>query len=120
MKINKKILISFYILFSFLTFISAEEITFSADKMNGSTGETEYTKLSGNAFIKTDSMEIRADEIILSGNATMVEVYSITGAKVLAHTGDTNSLKVNLNNGIYIVKAYLGTNHVVTSKVVVK
>jgi hypothetical protein len=59
-------------------------------------------------------------EIILSGNATMVEVYSITGAKVLAHTGDTSSLKVNLNNGIYIVKAYLGTNHVVTSKVVVK
>ena len=49
-------------------FIFAEEITFSADKMNGSTGEnSEYSKLSGNAFIKTESMEIRADEIILSG-----------------------------------------------------
>ena len=49
-------------------FVFAEEITFSADKMNGSTGKnSEYTKLSGNAFIKTESMEIRADEIILSG-----------------------------------------------------
>ena len=49
-------------------FLFAEEITFSADKMNGSTGEnSEYSKLSGNAFIKTESMEIRADEIILSG-----------------------------------------------------
>ena len=49
-------------------FVFAEEITFSADKMNGSTGEnSEYSKLSGNAFIKTESMEIRADEIILSG-----------------------------------------------------
>ena len=49
-------------------FVFSEEITFSADKMNGSTGEnSEYSKLSGNAFIKTESMEIRADEIILSG-----------------------------------------------------
>lgn len=69
MKINNnRILISVFILFTFLTFVNAEEITFSADKMNGSTGEnSEYTKLSGNAFIKTESMEIRADEIILSG-----------------------------------------------------
>lgn len=55
------------IFFSSLSFINAEEITFTADKMKGSTGETEYTKLSGNAFIKTESMEIKADEIILSG-----------------------------------------------------
>ena len=49
-------------------FVFSEEITFSADKMNGSTGEnSEYSKLSGNAFIKTESMEIKADEIILSG-----------------------------------------------------
>lgn len=59
-------------------------------------------------------------EIILSGIANMVEVYSITGAKVLAHTGETSSIKANLNNGIYIVKAYTSTNLIVTSKIVVK
>lgn len=66
MEINNKFIFLILLLFS-LSFINAEEITFTADKMNGSTGETEYTKLSGNAFIKTESMEIRADEIILSG-----------------------------------------------------
>ena len=46
----------------------AENITFSADKMTGSTGDnSNYSRLEGNAFIKTDSMEIRADEIVLSG-----------------------------------------------------
>ena len=36
--------------------------------MTGSTGEnSEYSKLEGNAFIKTETMEIRADEIVLSG-----------------------------------------------------
>ena len=58
-------------------------------------------------------------EIILSGVADMVEVYSITGAKVLAHTGETSTIKVNVNNGIYIVKAYAG-NNISTSKVVIK
>jgi lipopolysaccharide export system protein LptA len=66
---NKFILILSILLIIFASnFVFAEEITFSADKMNGSTGEnSEYSKLSGNAFIKTESMEIRADEIILSG-----------------------------------------------------
>ena len=64
---NNRFYIFMLIFFSSLSFINAEEITFTADKMNGSTGETEYTKLSGNAFIKTESMEIKADEIILSG-----------------------------------------------------
>ena len=46
----------------------SESITFSADRMTGSTGEnSEYSKLEGNAFIKTETMEIRADEIVLSG-----------------------------------------------------
>ncbi len=68
MKIFNNKLILLGLIFFSLSFIHAEEITFSADKMNGSTGEnSEYSKLSGNAYIKTESMEIRADEIILSG-----------------------------------------------------
>ena len=62
------LLLSFFMIFFTINSIVAEEITFSADRMNGSSGEkSEYTKLSGNAFIKTESMEIKADEIILSG-----------------------------------------------------
>ena len=71
MKIQKN---KFTLFFSILLiifashFVFAEEITFYADKMNGSTGEnSEYSKLTGNAFIQTESMEINADEIILSG-----------------------------------------------------
>ena len=63
------------LLFLFAAFVSclfsplfAENISFSADKMTGSTGEeSNYSRLEGNAFIKTDSIEIRADEIVLSG-----------------------------------------------------
>ena len=71
MKLQKNrfiLILSIFLIFFTSHFVFAEEITFSADKMNGSTGEnSEYSKLSGNAFIKTESMEIRADEIILSG-----------------------------------------------------
>lgn len=71
MKLQKNrfiLILSIFLIFFASNFVFAEEITFSADKMNGSTGEnSEYSKLSGNAFIKTESMEIRADEIILSG-----------------------------------------------------
>ena len=62
---NNKFALFFSIIMIILSsnFVFAEEITFSADRMNGSTGEnSEYTKLSGNAFIKTESMEIKADE----------------------------------------------------------
>ena len=71
MKLQKNrfiLILSIFLIFFTSHFVFAEEIIFSADKMNGSTGEnSEYSKLSGNAFIKTESMEIRADEIILSG-----------------------------------------------------
>ncbi|MCR5699385.1 MAG: organic solvent tolerance protein OstA [Treponemataceae bacterium] len=65
----KKRFLSFvFISVSFPLFLFSESITFSADRMTGSTGEnSEYSKLEGNAFIKTETMEIRADEIILSG-----------------------------------------------------
>lgn len=66
-KTKKSFLISILIFFS-LSVINAEEISFSANKMTGSTGEnSEYTKLTGKAYIKTDTLEINADEVTLSG-----------------------------------------------------
>lgn len=47
----------------------AERIIFSADSMSGQTGDSaSYTCLDGHAFIKTETMEISADKIELSGN----------------------------------------------------
>ena len=51
-----------------LSSAAAEKITFSAETMSGTAGSsTGTTRLKGNAYILTDSMEIHADEIILSG-----------------------------------------------------
>jgi lipopolysaccharide export system protein LptA len=61
------------ILFLFLSIISivpvtAETITFTADKMSGYSGEvSDYTKLEGHAVIKTAKIEINANVIELSG-----------------------------------------------------
>ena len=61
-----------------------------------------------------------ADGIItLSNNADMIEVYSITGAKVMNQVVENNSIKANLRNGIYVVKIYNG-NDIATSKIIVK
>ncbi len=58
--------------FLFLPFISlfvyAEEITFSADSMTGTAGsKNDTTTLSGNASVQTQTMQINADSIELSG-----------------------------------------------------
>ena len=48
--------------------LGAEKITFQADSMVGNTGKkNEYTRLDGNAAVVTESMEIYADVIELSG-----------------------------------------------------
>lgn len=68
MKKTNKILLILILFFFSTIIINAEEITFSANKMTGSTGEnSEYTKLTGKAFIQTDTLEINADEVVLSG-----------------------------------------------------
>ena len=66
---NRFFSILIMILFLFVTPCFADDvIEFSADKMNGVTAENaDYTKLSGNAKIKTSDMEISADTIELSG-----------------------------------------------------
>ena len=46
----------------------AEKIIFSANRMTGQAGNTNTTtSLSGNAYIKTETMEIQADDVELSG-----------------------------------------------------
>ncbi|MBQ9207050.1 MAG: organic solvent tolerance protein OstA [Treponema sp.] len=51
------------------TALFSEEIQFKADSMTGVSGsKTDKTKLSGNAFVKTSTMEIKADSIILNGD----------------------------------------------------
>ena len=51
-----------------LTPLFAERIVFQADSMTGNTGKkNEYTKLSGSASVVTETMEISADTIELSG-----------------------------------------------------
>lgn len=74
---NKYIFLTAMMLFSLMPLFSQETepatgdtevIDFKADKMSGySNKESEYSKLVGNAEIKTESMEIRADTIELTG-----------------------------------------------------
>ncbi|MBQ4378527.1 MAG: organic solvent tolerance protein OstA [Treponema sp.] len=56
-------------LFSIFLPVFSEEIRFTADSMTGVSGsKTDETKLSGNAFVKTSTMEIKADTITLDGD----------------------------------------------------
>ena len=49
--------------------VFAEKIVFSANRMTGQAGNSNTTtSLSGNAYIKTESMEIQADDVELSGD----------------------------------------------------
>ena len=58
----------YFLLYIFIFFLSSETITFSADFMSGSQKESNTkTLLSSNGYVKTEEMEIRADEIVLSG-----------------------------------------------------
>lgn len=57
------------IFFSSLIYINSEEIEFSSDYMTGTSKESNSTTtLIGNAFVKTETMEIKADSIELSGD----------------------------------------------------
>ncbi|MBR0101000.1 MAG: organic solvent tolerance protein OstA [Treponema sp.] len=57
-----------FFIFSLIAPVFSEEIKFQADSMTGVSGsKTDETKLMGNAFVKTSSMEIKADSITLDG-----------------------------------------------------
>lgn len=65
----KKTIILITLLFTFSLSLNAETIVFSANKMTGQAGNSNTTtSLSGNAYIKTESMEIQADDVELSGD----------------------------------------------------
>ena len=71
--LNKKIFSTFLISLLLTAFagwpLFAEKIIFSANRMTGQAGNSNTTtSLSGNAYIKTESMEIQADEVELSGD----------------------------------------------------
>lgn len=64
----KKLIILLVIFIFSLNGLFAEKIIFSANHMTGKAGDSNTsTELSGNAYIKTDSMEIQADEVELYG-----------------------------------------------------
>ncbi|WP_294428754.1 LptA/OstA family protein [uncultured Treponema sp.] len=69
---NKNLLTKFCILFPLILanpLVHSEEIKFQADSMTGVSGsKNDDTKLIGNAFVKTSTMEIKADSIILNGD----------------------------------------------------
>lgn len=64
---KKSILFNLILVFSLFS-VSAEKIIFSANHMTGKAGDSNTTTaLTGNAYIKTETMEIQADNIELSG-----------------------------------------------------
>lgn len=70
---NKKSFIKYFYISIFLFVIHsqlfAEKIIFSANSMTGKTGDSSSTtELKGNSYILTETMEISADEITLSGD----------------------------------------------------
>ena len=68
-KSAKQTVLSLLVLFVMSLPLSAEKIVFSANRMTGQAGNTNTkTSLSGNAYVKTASMEIQADELELSGD----------------------------------------------------
>lgn len=71
MKITRTFLKYFFripIIFFLIIPVFSEEIRFQADSMTGVSGsKTDETRLTGNAFVKTSSMEIKADSITLDG-----------------------------------------------------
>lgn len=77
--------------------------------------ETAIENINYNAF----AAQYANGVITLAANTSMVEVYSITGAKVIASAVENGAIAVNLNKGIYIVKAFNG-NNINTSKIIVK
>lgn len=71
-----------------INFAFAEKIIFSANSMSGKTGKSESsTILQGNAYIKTESMEIKADRIELAG----------TDYQFIIATGSVEGLNIDAN-----------------------
>lgn len=97
----------FFTLISFS--LHAEKIFFSAASMTGQTGEGKrnVTKLIGQAYVKTDTMEIYADSIELSGEdyRKIIAEGNITGKNIEAKMDFTCSyLEYDRKTKIAILK----------------
>ena len=86
----------------------AEKIIFSANRMSGQAGNSNTTtSLSGNAYIKTESMEIEADDVELSGdNYRYIKASgNISGKNLKSHMEFTcDSLEYDRTTKIALLK----------------
>ena len=106
-KIKSKI--TFFSLISLIIMpLPAEKILFSANRMTGQAGNTNTTTtLSGNAYIKTESMEIQADNVELSGDnyRYIKSTGNISGNNSEAHIEFTcDSLEYDRTTKIALLK----------------
>lgn len=105
---NKRV--TFFVFFIFFSLIPlpAEKIVFSANRMTGQAGNTNTTtNLSGNAYIKTETMEIQADDVELSGdNYRYIKASgNITGKNLESHMDFTcESLEYDRTTKIALLK----------------
>jgi len=76
----------------------AETITFSADSMSGQkNGENTSTSLVGNAYIKTNDIEIKADKINLSG----IDYQIVTASGNISGTSNQSKITFSCSNMEY-------------------
>ncbi|WP_428770963.1 LptA/OstA family protein [Treponema sp. HNW] len=112
--VNKRPLSAFFLCAVFIIFpllfahAESNTITFSADSMSGTTKEnSEYTLLKGNAAIKTNTMELNADSIELSGTEyrKIKALGSVKGVYSDGGFGFTcNSLRHDRETGITVLE----------------
>jgi len=102
-KLLKKVFL-ILVLFNSLNYLFAEKILFSANSMTGKSGDTNSTtKLNGNAYIKTETMEIKADSIELSGEDYRYIIASgtVSGENTESHMEFTcETLKYDRNTKV--------------------
>ncbi len=91
----KKVIFNLIIGLAFLNPLFAEKIVFSANSMTGKAGDTNTsTSLSGNAYVKTETMEITADNLELFGEdyQNIKASGNVSGKNLEAHMDFTCDL----------------------------
>ena len=105
---SKRTLLFISLLFLSVLPLCAEKIIFSANRMTGQAGnKNTTTTLSGNAYIKTQSMEIQADDVELSGEdyRYIKSTGHITGKNLESHMEFTcDSLEYDRSTKIALLK----------------
>lgn len=102
---TKGLYISF-ILFVINSQLFAEKIIFSANSMSGKTGDSSSTtELNGNAYILTETMEISADTITLSGDDyRLIEAFGKVKGKNLETKMEFSADTLNFDRTTKIAK----------------